>query len=74
MKRKICFLLIACVLWLSGCSNGGNGPVSTQPIKSVVEYDGMFRITCLSNQYIYDSKQMEKEYPLHFTLQLEYIG
>lgn len=45
MKRKICFLLIACVLWLSGCSNGGNGPVSTQPIKSVVEYDRMFRIT-----------------------------
>ena len=74
ISRWICSLLIVCVLCLCGCSNGGNGPVSTQPIKSVVEYDRMFRITCLSNQYIYDSKQMEKESPLHFTLQLEYIG
>lgn len=67
-------LLLLCTLLLPGCQRDEALTETAAPVKSTIEYNHTFRITCLSSQYEYDSRQMEKEAPLHFELLLEYIG
>lgn len=65
-------LMVLTVLLLCGCSNEKSAVVL--PVKSTIVYDDTFRITCLSRQYEYNADEMQKDAPLHFELQLEYIG
>ena len=74
IRRRISILLIWSVLLLCGCSNREVDPAAAAPVKSTVICNDTFRITCTSGQYEYNSKEIQKEDPFNFELQLEYIG
>ena len=74
IRRRISILLILSILLLCGCSNGEVDLAAAAPVKSTVICNDTFRITCTSGQYEYNSKEIQKEDPFNFELQLEYIG
>ena len=73
IRRRISILLIWSVLLLCGCSNREVDPAAAAPVKSTVICNDTFRITCTSGQYEYNSKEIQKEDPFNFELQLENI-